>query len=69
MRGTDKIRDNTTRLIKLERDHDPDAIGADKARLTLTQEKDSMRGDFVQTECYFKSAEYVEEWETEKKKI
>lgn len=63
MRWSQKIFDNSTKVIKLERDmDDPDADAPSKARLTIKQEKNSMRWEYVETECYFDHWVYVEEF-------
>lgn len=62
MRWSQKIIDNSTKVIKLARDSDPDAIPADKAKLMIRQEKNSMRWEYVETECYFDRWVYVEEF-------
>ena len=62
MRWSQKIIDNATRVIKLERDSDTNATPIERARLEITQEKNSMRGSYDTTECYFDRGIYVEEF-------
>lgn len=62
MRGSQKIFDNSTKVIKLERDNDPEATPIEKARLEIHQEKNSVWGAYVETECYFDRGIYVEEF-------
>lgn len=62
MRGSQKIYDCATRVIKLERDNDPQATPALKCQLKIYQEKFSMRGNYEETECYFDRGVYVEEF-------
>lgn len=71
MRGSQKIMDNSTKVIKLEREMgDTDAEAIDKARLTIKQEKNSIRWEYVETDCYFDRWVYAEEfvWSERKKK-
>ena len=62
MRGSQKIYDCATRVIKLERDNDPQASQDLKCQLKIAQEKHSMRGNYEETECYFDRGIYVEEF-------
>lgn len=62
MRWSQKIMDNATRVIRLERDSDPDASLEDKLKLTIYQEKYSMWGNYEECECYFRKWDYVEKY-------
>lgn len=63
MRGSQKIMDNSTKVVKLERDMwDPDADAITKAKLTIKMEKNSVWWEYVETECYFDRGVYVEEF-------
>lgn len=63
MRGSEKIQNCSTKVIRLQRDmSDPDAWPADRARLEIKLEKDSIWGDYVETECYFDRGVYIEEY-------
>lgn len=63
MRWSQKIFDCSTKVIKLERTmDDTDCWPEELAKLTIKQEKNSMRGDYVETECYFDRGVYVEEF-------
>lgn len=64
MRGSEKIQNCSTKVIRLCRDmSDPDASAADRARLEIKLEKDSIWGEYVETECYFSRGIYIEEYE------
>lgn len=62
MRWSQKIIDNSTRVIRLERDSDTEATPIEKARLDILQEKNSMWGSYDATECYFDKWVYVDEF-------
>lgn len=63
MRWSQKIFDNSTKVIKLERTMDDTECWQEElAKLTIKQEKNSMRGDYVETECYFDRGVYIEEY-------
>lgn len=62
MRWSQKIIDNSTRVIKLERDSDSEATPIERAKLEISQEKNSMRWSYDTTECYFDRGVYVEEF-------
>lgn len=70
MRWNQKIFDNATKVVSLDRDNDPEATAREKCMLNIKQEKNSMRGDYTETECFFDRGVYIEEfvWDAYKSK-